>query len=122
MAWGLGIGAGVGLLKNELIDKPRADVNNQLQAKIAMYSPWTHMTPGKIQSPNPFDAALQYGATGALMGRGLKAPNTSVANAGLDTGLSGVAAQAAPTAAGLTMPTLGDSYLGRQNPWSMGGY
>ena len=72
MPMGLAIGAGVGLLKNEFIDKPQAATHNKLQAEIARYSPWTHMQAGDIKTPNPFDAALQFGSTGAMISSGIK--------------------------------------------------
>lgn len=117
MAWGLGIGAGVGLLKNELLDKPQAAIQNKLEAEKERYSPWTHQHGNNVAAPNPFDAALKYGATGALMARGIKAPNTSTASAGVDSGLASVASAhpgspfSGVTAGGLILPQVGDSYM-----------
>jgi hypothetical protein len=72
MAWGLGIGAGVGLLKNEFVDKPQAAIQNKLQATTERYSPWTKQEGHFTMPPNGFDDALSMGTTGALVARGLK--------------------------------------------------
>lgn len=71
MPWGLGIGAGIGLLKNELIDKPEAARQRKMQAEIARYSPWTHMDAHPVANPNALNSALQFGSTGAAMGYGI---------------------------------------------------
>lgn len=83
-----GMAAG-GLLKSELIDRPREDRQRQMQAEIARYSPWSGMqaNPGAISEADPFGSALQGGMTGAAFGQNMDsaaaADKTAAANAKL---------------------------------------
>lgn len=61
----LGIGAGVGLLKNLFFDAPREARERKVAAATQRYSPWTRLQPGPIHTANPMGDALQYGLTGA---------------------------------------------------------
>jgi len=103
MAWGLAIGAGVGLLKNELIDKPKARKAKELQAKLETYSPWTGVHGRAVDTPDTFESMLKYGATGASMARGIKHPSS------LDSTMAPVSASA------VAEPQVGD-YATRQSP------
>ncbi len=78
MPWGLAIGAAAGLAKNELVDKPNANIENKLNATKERYSPWTREHGGPMVYPNPFDAALQYGAAGAEIGRAVNPQPTEI--------------------------------------------
>lgn len=69
MPMSLGIGAGVGLLKNQL-GQGQQKKERMLAAQTAAYSPWTGM---KAQNPAPdtsaFNDALQGGMAGAQFGQ-----------------------------------------------------
>lgn len=62
---------GAGLLKSELIDRPREESQRKLAAETIRWSPWTGIAPGAIQSADPFGAALQGATTGAVLGQNL---------------------------------------------------
>lgn len=62
---------GAGLLKSELIDRPREQEQRRQAAITARWSPWTGMAPGAIQSADPFGAVLQGATTGAVLGQNL---------------------------------------------------
>lgn len=64
--------AGTGLLKSELIDRPREDRQRRLAAETQRYSPWTHLQAGPIQEADPFGSALQGGLQGAAMGQNIE--------------------------------------------------
>ena len=59
--------AGAGLLKSELIDRPREERQRKQAAITTRWSPWTGMAPGAIQEADPFAAALEGGLTGAVL-------------------------------------------------------
>ena len=67
---GLGAGAGIGLLKNQIIDKPKQEKERMLAAETARFSPWTGM---KAQNPGAdtgsLEAAVGGGLAGASMGQ-----------------------------------------------------
>ena len=67
----LAIGAGVGLIKSEAIDRPREERQRKLKAETQRYSPWTGMQGGNIQEADPFGSALAFGSTGAQIQSGL---------------------------------------------------
>lgn len=67
MSWAIVAMTAAGLLKSELVDKPRARKDRQLQAKTAELSPWTGMKPSAVKEADPFGTALQFGSAGALM-------------------------------------------------------
>lgn len=68
---GLLIGGGLMGAKSLLLDAPRANRQRKQEAEIAKYSPWTGMSPQRIQEADPFGAALQGGTTGAMLGQGI---------------------------------------------------
>jgi hypothetical protein len=71
---GAGIGAGTGLLKHYLVDKPaHAKQEKQrmaMNAAIAQYSPWTGLRPDLSQSeePSAIGSMLGMGGLGAQQG------------------------------------------------------
>lgn len=69
MTIGLLGGAGLGLAKSELVDKPQAAKARHIAAVTAQYSPWTGMQAQPIQEANPFGSAMQGGSAGAMMGQ-----------------------------------------------------
>jgi hypothetical protein len=77
------IGAGAGLLKSQLVDKPQADRQRKLAATTAALSPWTGMTPEMPQEANPLGSMLQGGLAGAQIGQamGSMAPAAAAAPA-----------------------------------------
>jgi hypothetical protein len=85
-------GAALGLAKNEFIDKPRAERMAKAEAAKTAYSPWTGMQGRTVMSPSGADAALKWGATGALLGAGMPA---GAAGGGAGASVSGAGAGAA---------------------------
>jgi len=63
------VGAGVGLAKSELVDRPREAEQRRRAAITARWSPWTGMAPNAIQSADPFGSAIETGLTGAVVGQ-----------------------------------------------------
>lgn len=76
MPWGLAIGAGVGLLKNQLVDVPREKKQRTLAAATQKYAPWTGMSAQPIQQADALGNALQFGSTGASMKNALYSKNS----------------------------------------------
>lgn len=68
----LAIGAGVGLLKSELVDRPKEQRQRALAAATQRYSPWTGLKANPIQEADPVGSALTYGSTGAQMGANMQ--------------------------------------------------
>lgn len=85
MPWGLAIGAGAGLLKNELVDKPEADRQRKLQAQIAAYSPWTGMKASPVANPSALGSMIGLGGTGASIASGI---HSADANANLNNAMA----------------------------------
>ncbi len=72
MSWlAVGIGAGAGLLKSQVVDRPKEKRQRHLAAETQRYSPWTGMQAGPIQEADPFGSMLQGGMTGATIQQGL---------------------------------------------------
>jgi hypothetical protein len=73
MTIGLLAGAGTGLLKSELIDRPEAARQRKLQAEVARYSPWTGMQANtNLKGANPLGSVMQGGMAGAQVGQSMK--------------------------------------------------
>lgn len=73
MPWlGLAIGAGAGLLKNELVDQPKEERERKLAAATQRYSPWTGLKAGEIQHADPFGNMLSFGTAGGMLGQNLQ--------------------------------------------------
>ena len=66
-------GAGLGLGKYYLEDKPKEQRDRQTQAEIARYSPWSGMKPESVQSASMFGDVMQGGTMGMGMGQNLDA-------------------------------------------------
>lgn len=66
-----GAGAGLGLLKSELIDKPNEQKDREMQSITDRYSPWTKMRGVAPEHTDPLGAAVAAGAQGASLGQGL---------------------------------------------------
>lgn len=64
------IGAGLGMLKSELFDRPKEQRERNLQAATAALSPWTGMKAQPVKEADAMAAALQGGmaAQGAFGG------------------------------------------------------
>lgn len=69
------IGAGLGVLKSENIDKPRAAAQSRLAAQTTRFSPFTGLRGQLPQPADPFGTALQFGATGLQLGQNLERTN-----------------------------------------------
>lgn len=69
----LAIGAGLGLLKGEFIDKPKAERQRKLVAETIRYSPWTHLKPDQVREADPLGSALSFGLAGGQLGNSLAA-------------------------------------------------
>jgi len=63
----IGVMAGLGLAKSELIDRPREERQRQQAANTMRYSPWTGMAPNAIQEADPLGSAMDAGLTGAML-------------------------------------------------------
>ena len=130
----LGIGAGVGLLKSEFIDRPREERQRKTRAAEIRYSPWTGLTPStQIQEADPLGSALQFGTTGAMIGQGIESRDFNKAfNSKLLENMdkqystpTSVQVVTAPTQSPMMMAAPRYSLmpeLYQKNPWSMGGY
>lgn len=63
--------AGAGAAKSELIDKKQAEADRKLAAATQRLSPWTGLKADRVKEADPFGTALQFGATGAMMGESM---------------------------------------------------
>ncbi len=68
----MAIGAGVGLLKSETVDKNKEKRQRKLAAETQRLSPWTGMSAGPINEADPLGSMLAFGGTGAQMGAGIQ--------------------------------------------------
>lgn len=80
---------GAGLLKSELIDKPREQEQRRQAAITARWSPWTGMAPGAIQSADPFGSAIQGGLAGAMIGQNIQGAEAGKAKDVTEASLAG---------------------------------
>jgi len=69
----IGVMAGLGLAKSELVDRPREQEQRRQAAITARWSPWTGMAPNAIQTADPFGSAIQGGLTGAMLSQNQQA-------------------------------------------------
>lgn len=60
---------GAGLLKSEILDRPREEKQREMAAVTARWSPWTGMAPQGIREADPFGSALQGAAVGGMLGQ-----------------------------------------------------
>lgn len=120
----LAIGAGAGLLKSELLDRPREQKQRTLAAETQRYSPWTGLKADPIHEADPLGSALTFGSQGAMLGagiqnaqaqQGLMKAQTNWLNAGGSPQYTAAqTATSAPTYYGW------GSYGPKQSPWAMG--
>ncbi len=97
---GMALAAALGLLKSEMVDRPKEDRQRKLRAEEQRLSPWSKLgVTQNVQEADPFGSALEFGATGAMMGRGVSNDNMNKAM---------VAQQMAK----------GANNTGGQNPWA----
>lgn len=68
-------GAGIGLLKSEVFDRPKSERERKMAAETMRYSPWTGMTPQPVKEADPMGSALQGGMTGAMFGQNMQTAN-----------------------------------------------
>jgi hypothetical protein len=68
----LGIGAGVGLLKSQIVDRPKEERQRKLAAETQRYSPWTGLQAQQVQEADPLGNAMQFGVNSGMMGQGIK--------------------------------------------------
>jgi hypothetical protein len=72
----IGLMAGMGLAKSELVDRPKEREQRRQAAVVAKYSPWTGMAPGAIQTADPLGSAMESGLTGAMLSQNQQKLNT----------------------------------------------
>ena len=116
----IGLLAGAGLLKSELVDRPREERQRKQAAITARWSPWTGMAPGQIQEADPFGSALQGGLTGAMLSQGAgkdAGKAKDVAEVSLAGGTEPMAMQPQPTWQELEMQNQSMMYPRQQSPW-----
>jgi hypothetical protein len=89
----IGLLAGAGLLKSELVDRPREE--RQKAAVTARWSPWTGMAPNQIQEADPFGSAIQGGLTGAMLSQSQQKIDAAKAKDASEVSLAGGAGQTA---------------------------
>ncbi len=82
------IGAGIGMGKSVLIDKPKEERQRKLAAIQTLYSPWTGITPDKIDEADPMGSALQGGAMGAQYGQAQETAALNKESLGLQNDLT----------------------------------
>lgn len=68
----MAIGSALGLVKSQVVDKPKADKQRKLAAETQRYSPWTHLQANPVQEADPFGSVLQYGVTGGMLGANME--------------------------------------------------
>ena len=76
----IGLLAGAGLLKSELVDRPREERQRQQAANTMRYSPWTGMAPNAVQEADPFGSAIQGGLTGAMLSQSQQKIDADIAS------------------------------------------
>ena len=82
---GLLAGAGLGLVKGELIDRPKEKRQRKQEAEIARYSPWGGMQAQRVQEADPFGSMMQGGMAGGMMGSQFGGGGGSAGAAGAGT-------------------------------------
>jgi hypothetical protein len=104
------IGAGVGLLKSEMIDRPREQEQRRRNAEIARWSPWTGMQGEAVNPADPFGSSLTYGLTGYSLGQNIEASGKAK-----DAAEAAKATQATSLQGGQSIaPMTGQQFLAQQ--------
>jgi hypothetical protein len=67
--WQLLAGAGAGLGKHYLVDKPKQERMAKLAGATERYSPWTGLHAKEVEQPNLIGNLVGGAATGGLMGQ-----------------------------------------------------
>lgn len=120
----LAIGAGVGLLKSELVDQPKEQRQRKLAGATQRYSPWTGLQAQPVQEADPLGSALQFGATGAQMGSSIQNAQAQDKLMGAQTNWlnAGGSPQytAAQTATSAPVSYGSGAYGPKQSPWNLG--
>jgi hypothetical protein len=81
------LGAGIGFLKNEFVDKPQEAEDRERADRITRWSPWTGMKPNPVREANLFNNVLQGGMAGMMFGQNLDAAQAAKDSAALQGGL-----------------------------------
>lgn len=96
-------GAGLGLLKSELIDKPNEEKDRIMQSITDRYSPWTQMRGKAPERANPIGDMAAMGAQGAALGQGINSAQSQDAiNSALASKLGAKGGADAMTAAAVS--------------------
>lgn len=92
-------GAGLGLAKHYIADRPAYEAKRKLAAETTRWSPWTGMVGSVPDEPNAFGSVMQGGLSGASFAQGLGgmggageamssyAPMASQSQLGMDYGM-----------------------------------
>ncbi len=67
-----GILAAAGLLKSELVDRPKEKRQRQLAAATQRYSPWTGLQANEVKETDSIGTGMQYGMAGAQFGQNME--------------------------------------------------
>lgn len=82
---GLLAGGGIGLLRG-IGQQGEAKRQRLQEAAIAQYSPWTGMSPQRVQNADVLGSVMQGGMTGAMVGQGIGGGSAGAAGAGAGAG------------------------------------
>lgn len=81
------IGAGLGLLKNELVDKPREQEEQERADKIRRWSAWTGLKAEPVTRASAFNNMMQGAMTGGMFNQSLENAETNKKISELQGGL-----------------------------------
>lgn len=124
--WGALAGAGLGIGKHYLSDKPAFQSEAELASTQTRYSPWSKMGMGKMPEKRPslFNSTMQGAVGGAMQGASMGgggAESLMGAGGAEPELVSEQLTNSAPSRS-LSSPTFGGSYSGLKNKYSLGGY
>jgi hypothetical protein len=96
----LAIGAGAGVLKSEVVDRPKEHRQRALQAATARYSPWTGLQPQAVQEADPLGSALAFGGAGSQIATAMQQQelNNKLAEKMMENQQKQITPQAGPVA------------------------
>lgn len=103
----IGVMAGLGLAKSELVDRPREEEQRRRAAITARWSPWTGMAPGGIQTADPLGSAMEAGLTGAMLSQNQQKLDATKAKDAAEANLAGGAGATSQTMPWQMMETQG---------------
>lgn len=101
-------------------DSEREKRNRKTEAEVSRYSPWTGITPNKVQQADPLGAVGQGVMTGMMAG-GMGAPEAAAAPAGVAGAANQVPMQGAMNAAPGDVNWSEYMKKNMTSPWSMMG-